>query len=668
MSLALVIVAILLSALSGVPGLALPKAGRAGQRIAVGMMAASMAAGLVGVLLAFLGDLSPVLQFSWPATGQSLIGMDPLSAFFLVPVFLVGGLGSVYGLGYWPQALHQDNGHKLGLFWGLLVAGMALLVVSRNAWGFLLGWEAMALSAFFLVATEDKKAESRRAAFVYLVAAHIGTLALFGFFTVWNWCTGSYDLVAIASDKVGLGTLNGLFLLSLLGFGLKAGILPLHFWLPGAHANAPTHVSAILSGVVLKMGIYGLVRFLFLLPEPPAAWGFLLLVLGVVSAVLGVVFALAQHDLKRLLAYHSVENVGIILIGLGIALVGRSSHNPLLLVLGLAGCLLHVWNHSLFKSLLFFGAGSVLHGAHTKQIDQLGGLGKTMPATALLFLFGAVAIVGLPPLNGFVSEFFLFLGFFGAVTQGGSQGMEVAMTAPFLAVVGALALACFVKVYGAVFLGSPRTAQAQHAHESPLSMKLPMTVLAAACLVIGVAPATVVPVLEAAIAATVGSGAGTLPALASVAPMTAVGFGALGIFAVVFAVWAVVAASRRQGRKVLTWDCGYAQPTGRMQYTASSFAQSLVMLFGWVLKPDVHADPGKGNFPAKAHWKSHVNELVLDRWVTPWGRRMEKVAVWFKYFQQGLTQNYVTYIVVTLLLLLGFLVPYREIFALLTVR
>ena len=416
----------------------------------------------------------------------------------------------------------------------------------------------------------------------------------------------------------------------------------------------------------MKMGIYGLVRVLFLLPEPPASWGFLLLALGVVSAVLGVVFALAQHDIKRLLAYHSVENIGIILMGLGIAMVGRSSHNVVLQVLGMAGCLLHVWNHSLFKSLLFFGAGSVIHGAHTKQIDRLGGLGRTMPFTSLMFLIGSVAIVGLPPLNGFVSELLIYLGFFGSVIQGGAQGMAIALAAPFLAVVGALALACFVKVYGAVFLGSARTLGAQKSHESPITMKAAMAVLAVCCLVIGLAPFLMGPVLDSALA--VGLSAGLpVPKVSSLSPLETIGIMAAVLLVLILMV-AFSAALNRRRRAVVTWDGGYARPTGRMQYTASSLAQSLVILFGWVLKPEEHTHPVRKTFPVEAQWASHVDDAVLDRVLMPWSKRMEKVALWFRHFQQGLAQNYVAYILVTLLVLLGFLVPYREILAQLTVR
>ena len=289
---------------------------------------------------------------------------------------------------------------------------------------FLLGWEMMALSAFFLVSTEDHLASCREAGWIYLVATHIGTLGLFAMLALWRWATGSFDLVPAAEGVLSVGVQHSLFLLALLVFGLKAGMMPLHFWLPTAHANAPSHVSAILSGVVLKIGIYGLLRMLSLLPNPPAAWGGLILLLAACSALLGVVFALGQHDLKRLLAYHSVENIGIILMGLGLAMLGRSLDRPTWMVLGMAGCLLHVWNHSFFKSLLFFCAGSVLHSAHTREIDRLGGLAKRMPSTAFLFQIGAVAICGLPPLNGFVSELLIYLGLLASVVAptGGGIG------------------------------------------------------------------------------------------------------------------------------------------------------------------------------------------------------------------------------------------------------
>ncbi|MHC1701935.1 MAG: proton-conducting transporter membrane subunit [Humidesulfovibrio sp.] len=667
MALNLILIAIALAAGSGLPGLALPRASLAGQRIAAGLMCLAALAGLAGalaVLTGLAGLAAGGLQaaaFPWPAMGNGFVGLDALSAFFLVPVFLMGALGSLYGLGYWPQDRHRRNARKLQLFWGLLVAGMALLVVGRQAMVFLLGWEVMALTAFLLVTTEDHREESRRAGFIYLFATHLGTLALFALFALWRWGTGSYALTPVSAGILGPGLQSALFLLALVSFGLKAGMMPLHFWLPGAHANAPSHVSAMLSGVVLKMGIYGLVRFLWLLPDPPGFWGGLILTLGAASGLLGVVFAIGQHDLKRLLAYHSVENIGIILMGLGLALLGRTAGRPDWVVLGLAGCLLHVWNHSFFKSLLFFCAGSVDHAAHTRQLDQLGGLSKTMPWTALMFLVGAVAICGLPPLNGFVSELFVYLGLFRTVTLAGEVATAAMLGVPVLAMIGALAVACFVKVYGAAFLGEPRTPAAAKAHESPLSMRAAMAVLALLCALIGLAPVLLVPLLDTALAPLLAGLAlepGTAaPGLGSLVPLGTIGVLALALVAATallgLAAWRRAGSSRRAG----TWDCGYAEPTSRMQYTASSFAQMIVVMFGWVLRPHVQEPRVEGLFPLPAKTHSHVDEVVLDRMLVPLGRRVERWFAWFHQFQQGLTQHYVLYILIAVVLLLGSLIP-----------
>lgn len=663
MSLTLILMAIALAAVSGFPGLALARSSLAGQRIAAGLMGLAALAGLAGALTGLTDSTHLAAEgvqtavFPWPTMGHGLVGLDCLSAFFLVPVFLMGGLGSLYGLGYWPQDRHQRNGRKLQVFWGLLVAGMALLVTARHAMTFLLGWEFMALSAFLLVTTEDHREESRRAGFVYLFGTHIGTLTLFALFALWRWATGSYAFSPVAAGALGLGVLNGMFFLALISFGLKAGMMPLHFWLPGAHANAPSHVSAMLSGVVLKMGIYGLVRFLSLLPDPPGLWGGLILLLGAVSGLLGVVFAIGQHDLKRLLAYHSVENIGIILMGLGLALLGRTAGRPEWVVLGLAGCLLHVWNHSFFKSLLFFCAGSVDHAAHTRQLDQLGGLAKTMPWTALMFLVGAVAICGLPPLNGFVSELFVYLGLFRTVTAAGDVATAAMIGVPVLAMIGALAVACFVKVFGAVFLGQPRTQAAARAQESPVSMRAAMAVLALVCALIGLAPMLVVPLLDPVLAG-FGPQPGQAPlSLGALVPLQTISLLAVALVAAIALLGLVLGRRCRVAPRAGTWDCGYARPTSRMQYTASSFAQMIVVMFGWVLRPHVQEPRIQGLFPPPAKMHSHVDEVVLDRVLVPLGRRAERWFAWFHQFQQGLTQHYVLYILIAVVLMLGSLIP-----------
>jgi hydrogenase-4 component B len=658
MPLDLSLLAIGLAAASGLPGLCLGRASAWGERLAAGLMGLGTVLGLTAAGAGLAGGEGVTAGFPWPAAGDALIGFDALSAFFLVPVFLLGGLGAVYGLGYWPQRRHPGSGRSLRCFWGLLVAGMALLVLSRHAMSFLLGWEVMALSAFFLVSAEDHRRECRRAGWLYLIATHLGTLALFA---LWRQTTGSYALQPAAPGAVGAGAATALFFLALAGFGLKAGVMPLHFWLPGAHANAPSHVSAMLSGVLLKMGIYGLVRFLSLLPDPPGAWGGLILFLGGVSGLLGVVFAIGQHDLKRLLAYHSVENIGIILMGLGLAMLGRSAGRPEWVVLGLAGCLLHVWNHFLFKSLLFLCAGGVVHGAHTREIDRLGGLARAMPWTAAMFLVGTLAICGLPPLNGFVSELFVYLGLLRTVAPEGNS--TAVLAAPVLAAIGALALACFVKAYGAVFLGHPRTRGAAHAREAPAAMKGPMGVLAALCALIGLAPVLVGPLLDAAISCWMPAPLPAALRVGALAPLRTVSAAAAALLVLAFALWLFLGRRQPLAARGLTWDCGYALPSGRMQYSASSFAQMVVGLFRWVLRPRVHRPAIHGFFPAPARMCSHVDDAVLDRLLVPTGRSTRQWLHRLRWFQHGLTQHYVLYILIAVLLLLGAMIPFGDVAA-----
>jgi hydrogenase-4 component B len=661
----LILVAMTLAAVSGVPGLLPGRRAVCGERLAAGLMAGAMVLGLLGSLLVLFGAAPAPQPFFWPLAGaRAAVAVDALSAFFLVPVFLMGGLGPMYGLAYWRQVDHPDNGKKVRLFWGLMVAGMALLMVARQAMLFLVGWEIMALGAFFLIGTEDHLREANQTSMLYLIATHVGTLCLFAMFCLLHRATGSFALEPVGVGQAGLGLLTAIFFLALAGFGLKAGLMPLHFWLPSAHANAPTHVSAIMSGVLIKTGIYGLVRIAGLLPDPPLIWGVILLALGAISGVLGVVLALAQHDLKRLLAYHSVENIGIIVMGLGLAMAGRSLGRGDWVALGLAGCLLHVWNHALFKALLFFGAGSVIHAAHTRTIDRLGGLARRMPWTAALFLVGAVAICGLPPLNGFVSELLIGLGLLrSAAVTDGRNWLGLAVGFPVLAMIGALATACFVKVYGAVFLGAARSEAATQAQESSAWMIAPMGLLALACAAIGLAPAGVAPVLDRAVAAWAPPLASGEPRLAALAPLgwiTALGLALLAMAAGVgLLLWARV--PRRGCLPGCTWDCGYAQPSPRMQYTATSFAQMLVQLFGWVIRPRMHRPTLAGPFSKPANFATHVNDPVLDAQVLPAFRAASRWLAQFHWVQQGLAQHYVLYILVAVVAMLVWAVPMGSI-------
>jgi hydrogenase-4 component B len=657
MSEQLVLAGSILAALSGVPGLLLKKSWSAGQRISTVLAVLGAALGLAGVGIFWATGDSQRITHAWASVpgAEFDVVMDGLSALFLLPVFLVSMLGSIYGLDYWKQVEHPDNGRKLRLFYGLLTAGMALLVIARNGILFLFGWEVMALSAFFLVTTEDDQQETREAGWLYFIATHVATLSLFGLFALLHAASGSFTLTPLSEDALTPTTAAVIFVCALVAFGLKAGVMPFHVWLPGAHAIAPSHVSAIMSGVFIKMGIYGFVRITALVPHPPLEWGAILLVLGVISGVVGVAFAIGQHDLKRLLAYHSIENIGIIVMGIGLALVGRSLGRVEWVVLGLAGALWHTWNHALFKALLFLGAGSVIHAAGTREIDQLGGLARRMPWTAVCFLVGAVAICGLPPLNGFVSEFIIYLGLFGTLgIDGGTSYVGASFAAPALALIGALAVACFVKVFGAVFLGTARSEHAHRAHESGLSMIGPMGVLVACCVFIGLAPGLVAPVFVQGVAAWAPELQIGEKSLAALAPLGWISVMALVLIAGV-GLTCLLLWHRLRGSVVAagpTWDCGYAAPTSRMQYTSSSFAQMLVGLFGWVLRPRTHRPNHLGLFPQKSDFHSDVKDTLLDEAVLPAFRFGAWLVSWFRVLQQGSIQMYLLYIFIALLALL----------------
>jgi hydrogenase-4 component B len=650
---------------SGLPALAWGRWAKSGEILSVLLLLTGAILGLGASLAGAWQSPAPLLAVPWSLPGGTFfVELDGLAALFLLPALLILGLGSVYGLGYFSQARQGAAAGRLRLFYGILGASIALLPVSRNGLLFLMAWEVMAIGSFLLILTEQKEEEARRAAYVYLAATHTGTLALFAMFILLAGPGGSFDFPQAGTLDGATFQAGAIFLLALFGFGLKAGVMPLHIWLPGAHAAAPSHVSALMSGVVIKMGIYGLVRVAGFYLGQPAWWGGSLLVLGVVSAIMGVVFALAQHDLKRLLAYHSVENIGIILIGLGCALLGKTFHSPTLVVLGLAGALLHVVNHGLFKSLLFLGAGSVIQATGTREIDRYGGLLRTMPRTGFFFLGGAVAICGLPPLNGFVSEWLIYLGLLHSQTEGAAFPLSLTiLAAPALAMTGGLAVACFVKVFGVTFLGTPRHPFPTVPREAPGSMLLPMATLFLCCLTIGLAPWTMVPLLQRAVGAWLGTAVATLspagsPAsllLGSLAPVYWLSLCAFLLLALSLGFFLRQQSFPEPGRekRPATWGCGYREATPRMQYTAVSFAELLVSLFRWGLWSDIAGGRAIGFFPAAASLVAHTPDLVLDRLIHPSFRALSRAAFATRAFlHQGWIGIYLLYSAVTLCLLL----------------
>ena len=585
---------------------------------------------------------------AWEWRSAFLIGgevvhlrLDGVSALFLALLAVVGGAGAAYSREYWAERAHPVSAQASRWWWSALLLCFGLVLLCSNGLHFLIAWELFTVCAYFLIVLDGQRRDVRAAGWLYLAASHAGTLALFAFFSLLAARTGSWDLGPMREQAEWAPW----FWLARCGFGVKAGMFPLHIWLPSAHANAPSHVSAILSGVAIKMGIYGIVRFSGWLPALPSA-GWVVTALGVVSAVLGVAFALGQHDLKRLLAYHSVENIGIILIGVGFAMVATAHGQAAWGALALAGGLLHVWNHGLFKALLFLGAGSVLHATGTREMSRLGGLWRAMPWTASLFALGAVAISGLPPLNGFVSEWLVYLGMFDAVNQPGAAVVGAIPAIVLLAMTGALALACFVKVCGVVFLGAPRSPAAEHAHECGPWMRGPMLILAAGCVAIGLAPF----VFWAAVHTAVGAWRGTWADVPAPESLTRLGLVhvVLAVSAVIGALWLWRRAHRGGWARAVTWDCGYAAPSARMQYTAGSFAGIITEWFAWILQPERHEHRPETTFPRRAAFEEHTPETVLERVIEPCARLVMWVSGVARRLQHGRTHAYILYLILGL--------------------
>ncbi len=634
--------------LSLVPGISR----RTESRLLTAFALAGCGAGLVSAFHALGGGAVPSMDIPWriPGGDVSLV-LDPLSSLFLALHFTVSGAAVLFGYSYFKSVEGERSLKALHFFFSTIILFTALTFASGNGILFLFSWEAMALSSFFLVGFEHEKKSVRKASYLYLVLTRVGTLCLFAVFLLLAQAAGSLQFSVIAGRPEILRVGSAVFLLALAGFGVKAGFMPFHVWLPEAHPAAPSPVSALLSGVVIKTGIYGLVRVLSFFPERPVWWGAMLIGVGIVSGILGVAWALAQHDFKRLLAYHSVENIGIIALGLGVGCLGQSLGFPAAALLGFAGGLAHVVNHGLFKSLLFLGAGSVLHGTGTAEMDRQGGLWKRMPWTGFAVVTGSVAICGLPPLNGFVSEWLVYSGAFRLIL--GGKHLAAFLVPPALALIGALALACFTKAFGIQFLGTARTTSAAEARESGPAMIVPMMALAGVCAFIGLFPTTVFPALIRAVGVLVPSmdpavlrGSGSL-------------LGWVGVSAWILIVLVVLLALFRRmllrGKPVAlssTWACGFGAVTPRIQYTSSSFAQFPASLFRSILKPVVHALNPSGYFPDRAGFESHTPDAVLDRFIAEAGRGCRTVVRRARHLQHGRMQLYLAYGLLFLLVLL----------------
>jgi hydrogenase-4 component B len=630
-------------------------------------------AGGVAVGAMGLAAESPFV-FSLPSTLPLLryaIRLDPLSAFFVLAISLVGVAVSVFALGYVREFYGRHSIGALGALYNAFLLSMTLVVLADDGFFFLVVWEIMSLVSYFLVVTEHEKAEVRYAGFFYLIMTHVGTAFIIVTYLVFYQQAGSFSFEAFRtlSEPLPEGLRNVVFVTALIGFGTKAGIVPLHVWLPYAHPAAPSHVSALMSGVMIKTAIYGMVRvyFDFLGAEFPWWWGFVVLVVGAISALLGVMYALMEHDLKSLLAYHSVENIGIILMGIGAGMIFQSYGLASLAALGLLAGLYHTINHAMFKGLLFLGAGSLLYATHTRNMEEYGGLIRKMPWTAFFFLVGAISISALPPSNGFVSEWLIFQSLFLSFQIPDLLvKMMLPIGAAMLALTGVLALACFAKAFGISFLAMPRSAHARNAREVPPAMRIGMAGLAIICVLLGVAPMVVVPVIDRVTTPLIGvsiadkvlaeGGLALMPmGVGSAAISTPVLGLLLALLVPVAWLMAMVIGGKLRKRFYKTWGCGIPLKP-RMEYTATGFSQPIKQVFSTIYRPTVKLETElleeSHYFSKRMHFETHIEPVFQKYLYDPVVQSLNAIADRLRVVQTGSLQLYLSYIFVTLLLLL----------------
>lgn len=625
------------------------------------MKAACICLVAAGCALGFSGALSVLLHpvvataVSWPWLHIFTLSfkMDSISAFFLIPIFTISPLALLYSFHYMEKPEQSFRTAINYFFNAILIASMALVACADNIPTFALAWEVMSLSSYFLIVYDFHDKEIRKAASLYFIFAQGGAMFLFAAFAVIYAHTGNFDFSGIAT--IPESAKLAVFILSMLAFGSKAGIFPLHIWLPYAHPAAPSHISAIMSGVMIKMGIYGIIRIYALLDTPSMLFGEIVLIAGMITGVLGVVYAMGQHDLKKLLAYHSVENIGIIVIGLGVGMIGVATGTQAMAFFGFAGAFMHVFNHSIFKTVLFMGAGAVLHKAKTRAIDQLGGLLKRMPVTGRSFLVGSLAISGLPPFSGFISEFLIYYGSFQGLHLQRTSFILSALAIISLAVIGGLATACFTKVVGVVFLGEPRTEKAAHAGEAGFSMQLTMIVLASACLLIGVVPE---PFVRLAF-----EGIGDLQPVAGYNPDIVIDIlrNISKTAALFIALFLAVSLFRKMlyWRKEVgvgpTWGCGFTRPTVRMQYTGASYAASMIDFYRPFVSVKTYYSGIRKIFPGSTTYHTEVIDVAETHIYWKIIKPLLQLLRMLHWIQHGNIQLYILYIIMAIVVMLLFL-------------
>lgn len=594
-------------------------------------------------------------------SGEIPVRIDALSGWFILIINLTFITGAIYGMQYMKPYWSQKANLSLHCISYILVQASLISICSlQNSIAFLVAWEIMALCSFLLIIFEHYKKKTLNAGINFLVQSHVCIMFLtLGFIWV-SLKMKSYDFRAITHFSTSNSLLAGfaLFLCFFIGFAIKAGFVPFHTWLPYAHPAAPSHVSGVMSGVIIKIGIYGILRMLLLIKTDYLLIGYIIFFISIISGIYGVMLAIIQHNLKRLLAYHSIENIGIIGMGIGLGCIGMGTGNPNLIYLGFAGALLHTLNHSLFKSLLFYGAGNVYQATHTMEIDQLGGLGKQMPRTAFLFLIASLAICGFPPFNGFISEFLIYNGMFtGLVGNNNTLLASIVFGLFGLALIGGLASLCFTKAFGTVFLGTSRHIPQTVAKEAAFIKLLPMYAVSLVILTIGLFPNLFIVSLSKSINLFNFQVAQTIRPvrLRVTETLSTIGFCSTGFLTLVVLTYILrrrVTKNKSQYMNV-TWACGYTAPTSKMQYTASSFIRAYRKLADPVLSISKRKREITGVFPESGGHETHPYDKV-EEWVIDYPLNLLKTFLnRFIFLQNGNLQSYILYGVVFISLALG---------------
>lgn len=595
--------------------------------------------------------------------------LDPLSGFFLTVIGLLCFIVSIYSIGYIKTFVSKRSVTHLVIFYCLFLLGMFLVVLSDDAFSFLISWEVMAASSYFLVMFEDERSENRRAAFLYLVVAHIGAIAILLSFGILAGAAtdfkgfSNYTFDAMRQTEFTVGWATAAFLLAFFGFAAKAGVIPLHVWLPEAHPVAPSNVSALMSGVMLKTAIYGIIRVTFdLIGDFPWWWGAVVLIFGLITALMGILYAIMQQDIKRLLAYSSVENIGVILIGIGLAMIFASFEMPLLSALALTAALYHTLNHAMFKGLLFMGAGAVLHATNERNMEKMGGLIHKMPWTAALFLVGCISISALPPFNGFASEWLTFQAFLLSPSLPNPLlNLLIPLGATLVALTAALAAACFVKAFGVTFLGHWRSHHSPHIHEIDWFMRSGMILAAISCLVLGVLPTLIINWIdilpEQLIGSRIAASAGEFGWiwLTPIAHERASYSGPIVliiVLAVLLLAYILLHARKSAIHRAPLWDCGFEKITNRMQYNAASFSMPIRRIFGFLFS--IKEQVIKGGKDGTLHYHLRVRDRFWGWLYRPVADISFYVARKVGRLQQGRIQAYLIYSFITIIVLLVF--------------